>query len=591
MSQAMKSINAAMGAKEAAAPQIGLGKLPFANFLPAILPLVGALLVLAARIKFGPSVTPADGTLVVLGLLSYIFAAAALVTNFWAPIGFLQRLGLWTGSLGLFFNLSGWLVRWVAAGDRENWIRITENGKTFFSYIPYTNLYDLSVAFAFGAAFTTLLISNRPNTRFVGAISFPLIMLILLMAVFIGDRFVDLPPVLDSYWRPIHVGVASLSYGVALVSFALSVVYLIKDGVKSEAIGVAVTAFFTAGYVVVWLMGGFKAFDPLSFNYSLNPVLAGSEGITNIAARIPLPGVGLFHALSLMALVGMAVCFLIYFYKKTAGERSKGVNGAAAVVAVPGVAILSSLPLVALIGMVIALVMIHLYKDSEGARRIGHWLLRGSIIFQVVAIALFFYHVKTMTNVGSRVSADQYYNIGYQLMGDNNAGQPNAAGQPAANVMQYGSNFMTMSGDSLILNLRSNPIEIASLFAMLVASIFAAIIGFRSEKLRANLPALEKIDSLIYKTVGVAFAGLAILLVTGAVWANESWGRYWGWDSKETGALVAWLSYAGYLHTRIAHGWSGRRSAYFALVGFLLVIFTYLGVSYILPGLHSYAKL
>ncbi len=591
MSQAMKSINAAMGAKEAAAPQVGLGKLPLANFMPAILPLVGALLVLAARIKFGPSVTPADGTLVVLGLLSYIFAAAALVTNFWAPIGFLQRLGLWTGSLGFFFNLSGWLVRWVAAGDRENWIRITENGKTFFSYIPFTNLYDLSVAFAFGAAFATLLISNRPNTRFVGAISFPLIMLILLMAVFIGDRFVDLPPVLDSYWRPIHVGVASLSYGVALVSFALSVVYLLKDGVKSEAVGVAVTAFFVAGYVVVWLMGGFKAFDPLSFNYSLNPVLAGPEGIRNIDARVPLPGLGLFHALSLMALVGMAACFLIYFHKKTAGERGKGVAGAAAVVAVPGVAILSSLPLVALIGMAIGLVMIYLYKDSEGARRIGHWLLRGSILFQVVAIALFFYHVKSMTNVGSLVGSDQYYQIGYDLMGTNMGGQPNAAGQPPENVIQYGANFMEMSRDSLTLNLRSNPIEIASLFAMLVASVFVALIGFRSEKLRANLPALEKIDSLIYKTVGVAFAGLAILLVTGAVWANESWGRYWGWDSKETGALVAWLSYAGYLHTRIAHGWSGRRSAYFALVGFLLVIFTYLGVSYILPGLHSYAKL
>ena len=126
MSQAMKSINAAMGAKEAAVPQIGLGKLPFANFLPAILPLVGAFLVLAARIKFGASVAPADGTLVVLALLCYIFAAAALVTNFWAPIRFLQRLGLWTASLGFFFNLSGWLVRWVAAGERENWIRITD---------------------------------------------------------------------------------------------------------------------------------------------------------------------------------------------------------------------------------------------------------------------------------------------------------------------------------------------------------------------------------------------------------------------------------------------------------------------------------
>lgn len=549
MSQAMKSINAAMSAKEAAVPQIGLGKLPFVNFLPAILPLVGAFLVLAARIKFGASAVPADGTLVVLALLGYIFAASALVTNFWAPIGFLQRLGLWTGSLAFFFNLSGWLVRWVAAGDREDWVRMTSQitGEYhfwwFFSYIPFANLYDLSVAFAFGAAFATLLISNRPNTRFVGALSFPLIMLILLMAVFIGDSFIQLPPVLDSYWRPIHVGVASMSYGVALVSFALSVVYLIKDGVKSEAMGVAVTAFFIVGYVVVWLMGGFKAFDPLSFNYSLNPVLIGQlGGLINSGARIPLPGVGILHALSLLTLIGMAVCFLI-----------------------------------------------HLFKNNVGAGRVGHWLLRASLVLQIATIALFFYQIKTMTKVGSLIGSDQFYQIGYQVMGKNSAGQPNAAGQPVENVVAYGANFMTMNGDALVIHLRSNPVEIASLFTMLVATIFVALIGFRSEKLRANLPALEKVDSLIYKTVGVAFAGLAILLVTGAVWANESWGRYWGWDSKETGALVAWLSYAGYLHTRIAHGWSGRRSAYFALLGFLLVIFTYLGVSYILPGLHSYA--
>jgi ABC-type transport system involved in cytochrome c biogenesis permease subunit len=544
MSQAMKSINAAMGATEAAAPQIGLGKFPFANFLPAILPLAGALLLLGARIEFGAAALPSDGRMVIWSLLCYIFATAALTTNFWAPIGFLQRLGLWTGSLGLFFNLSGWLMRWVEAGDRESWIRITENGKTFFSYIPLTNLYDYSVAFAFGAAFATLLISNRPNTRFLGAISFPLITLVLLMAVFIGSHFVNLPPVLDSYWRSIHVGVASLSYGIALVSFALAVVYLIKDGVKSEAIGVAVTAFFIAGYVVVWLMGGFKAFKPLTFSYGLNPVLAGPEGVSNIDARIPLPGVGVFHALSLLTLIGMTVCFLL-----------------------------------------------RIFKNNEGAGRIGHWLLRGSLVFQIVTIGLFFYHVKTMTDIGSAVGRDQYYQIGYQLMGEDNAGRPLAAGQPAADVIATGERFMSMSGGSLSLDLRGNPVEIAALFAMLVATGFVALIGFRSEKLRANLPPLEKIDSLIYKTVGVAFAGLAILLVTGAVWANESWGRYWGWDSKETGALVAWLSYAGYLHTRIAHGWSGRRSAYFALLGFLLVIFTYLGVSYILPGLHSYAKL
>jgi ABC-type transport system involved in cytochrome c biogenesis permease subunit len=413
----------------------------------------------------------------------------------------------------------------------------------FFSYIPFANLYDLSVAFAFGAAFATLLVSNRENTRFVGGLSFPLITLVLLMAIFIGNTFQPLMPVLDSYWRPIHVGVASMSYGVALVSFALAVVYLIKDGVKSEAMGIAVTAFFVVGYFVVWLMGGIKAFDPFSAQYRLNPVLAGPEGVTAIeGGRIPLPGVGVFHTLSLLTLIGMAVCFLVYFL-----------------------------------------------KNNEGARRVGHLLLRASLTFQVATIALLFYQIKMMTKVGSLIGSDQFYQIGFHLLGKNNAGEWNAAGQPVANIVNVGSNFMATSGDALVLNIRSNPVEMASLFAILVATSFVAMIGFRSEKLRANLPALEKIDSLIYKTVGVAFAGLAILLVTGAVWANESWGKYWGWDSKETGALVAWLSYAGYLHTRIAHGWSGRRSAYFAVLGFLLVIFTYLGVSYILPGLHSYA--
>src|SRR5215468_4110852 len=331
MSQAMKSINAAMSAKEAAAAQIGLGKLPFANFLPAILPLVGAFLVLGARIKFGASAVPADFSLVVLAVLCYIIAAASLITNFWAPVRLLQRLGLATASLGFFFNFSSWLIRWVARGEGENWKRMYNqitgeyHSWWFFSYIPFANLYDLSVAFAFGAAFATLLVSNRENSRFVGALSFPLITLILLMAVFIGNNFSPLMPVLDSYWRPIHVGVASMSYGVALVSFALAVVYLVKDGVKSEAMGIAVTAFFFVGYVVVWLMGGFKAFDPLSFSYGLNPVIIGVGEPFAVAARVPLPGVGPLQALSLLTLIGMAACFAIYFYKQKAGERGKGI--------------------------------------------------------------------------------------------------------------------------------------------------------------------------------------------------------------------------------------------------------------------------
>ena len=74
----------------------------------------------------------------------------------------------------------------------------------------------------------------------------------------------------------------------------------------------------------------------------------------------------------------------------------------------------------------------------------------------------------------------------------------------------------------------------------------------------------------MYKTACLAFAGLAMLLITGAIWANESWGRPWGFDSKETGALIAWLTYAAFLHTRISRGWKGRSSAYFAVIGFLV---------------------
>lgn len=536
MSQAIKTINVP------AAPELTVPRWGITNYFPALLPLVGAFALLAVRKAGGPGATPTDGTLIVWALLAYIFAAAALLTNFWAPVPFLQRLGLWAGSFGFFANLGSWLVRWVTSGERENWIRMTNQitGEYhfwwFFSYIPFANLYDLSIAFSFGAAFGTLLWANRQNTQFVGAISFPLTALILLMAIFIGNSFIELPPVLDSYWRPIHVGVASLSYGVALVSFALAVVYLIKDGVKIEAMAVAVVAALLGGYVWVWLQGGIKAFDPLAFTYSLNPVVLQDGRAINSGARVALPGMGFLQGLSLLLLLGMAICFLLY-----------------------------------------------LYKQKEVGRKWGHWLLRASLGVQAVSLGWLFYKMKNMGSVGSLIGENQYYQVGRHLL------DRQAAGQSVENIVGVGANFLAQNSAALVFDVKGNPIEFAALFTALIVTFFIVLFGIRTEQLRAALPPLEKLDNMVYKTVGVAFAGLAILLVTGAVWANESWGRYWGWDAKETGALVAWLSYAGYLHTRIAHGWSGRRSAYFALIGFLLVIFTYLGVSYILPGLHSYA--
>ncbi|WP_258359902.1 c-type cytochrome biogenesis protein CcsB [Moorella sulfitireducens (nom. illeg.)] len=103
-----------------------------------------------------------------------------------------------------------------------------------------------------------------------------------------------------------------------------------------------------------------------------------------------------------------------------------------------------------------------------------------------------------------------------------------------------------------------------------------------------NLPSLAKLDNLLHWSVAIGFPFMTLVLITGAVWAEEVWGRWWGWDPKETWALITWLIYAAYLHARKTYGWRGKRSAIMAIVGFLAVLFTLFGVSLLLPGAHSY---
>lgn len=102
------------------------------------------------------------------------------------------------------------------------------------------------------------------------------------------------------------------------------------------------------------------------------------------------------------------------------------------------------------------------------------------------------------------------------------------------------------------------------------------------------LPSLEKLDNLTYKIISFAMPFLTLLIITGAIWAEEAWGSYWDWDPKETWSLITWLIYAAYLHTRLLKGWKGRKTSIVAIIGFLAVMFTFVGVSYLLPGQHSY---
>jgi ABC-type transport system involved in cytochrome c biogenesis permease subunit len=518
------------------------------GYLPAILTIVGALLVVALRWQMGGERFISDGALMMLSLACYLTAATFYLMNLYAPSEMAQKVGLWTATAGVFFNLSSWGVRWLAAHDRELAI-LQRNGygpeqmPWFFRYIPFANLYDLSLAFAFGAGITTLLIAHRKNFRFLGALSLPLAALILLLARFIGDEFIDLPPILDSYWRPIHVGVASLSYGVALVCFAVAVIYLLKDGIKTEAMAIWSSIFAIA---VIATISRFSVFT--TFAYGASTFLKTETGRRPIPLRLDIPMVGPVLVISGLLLVGVIILFWTY-----------------------------------------------LSKQNEQARLWGHRLLKLSLVTQASAIALLVSQVKTITDVWPRLQEQiardplMYQRLGHWIAEQQEMKPSEIAQIPVERLEMAAREFLQMNGPKLFLSINANPVELAALITGLAATLFVILFSFRTDKLIATLPSKERLDSLMYKTGSVAFAGLAILLITGAVWANESWGRYWGWDSKETGALVAWLTYAAFLHTRISRGWKGRSSAYFAIIGFLLVIFTYLGVSYLLPGLHSYA--
>jgi len=135
----------------------------------------------------------------------------------------------------------------------------------------------------------------------------------------------------------------------------------------------------------------------------------------------------------------------------------------------------------------------------------------------------------------------------------------------------------------------AHPFEVTGLATGLVFSLILLAIKNWESPIRGFLPDTAVLDDLTYKMITIGFPLLTLMLITGSIWANRAWGSYWSWDPKEDWALITWLVYATYLHIRITRGWSGRKSAYFSIAGFAVVMFTFLGVTYLLPGMHAYA--
>lgn len=176
---------------------------------------------------------------------------------------------------------------------------------------------------------------------------------------------------------------------------------------------------------------------------------------------------------------------------------------------------------------------------------------------------------------GSSVGTGGYRDNGYRLQRANdNPLQPQAVVAPTTAKNENKSNVATAVLE-VITTQQQNQAAIAPSMPAPHLSV-------------QRLSLAQTLDNISYRIIGLGFPLLTIGIIAGGVWANEAWGSYWSWDPKETWALITWLVFAAYLHSRITKGWLGRSPAILASVGFVVVWVCYLGVNLLGRGLHSY---
>jgi ABC-type transport system involved in cytochrome c biogenesis permease subunit len=382
---------------------------------------------------------------------------------------------------GLIANALAAAERWYAAG-----------------HPPLASMYETLLSFTVTLAVLTLVVESRYGVRLVGTVTMPLAVLSIVLMHLLPSAAHPLAPALQSTWLHVHVTLAMLAYAACAVSFALALMFLIKDGLRTETFLAWSSALLTGIYAGI--LTGADSSGGLAVAAWNRREGAAILLAPHTPLLVVIPGLGI---LVLLALVVLASPLVLCAWGR---RRSSGIG----------------------------------YVWAERAFLIG-------IFFQLVTIVVFLQRI-------------------------------------------YGKEYPSRQAEGLFpTDPAASPFILAGLLSGLVASLLYLMLAWRRPVLERVLPAAETLDRLTYKTICIALPLLTLMIATGAYWANRTWGAYWSWDPKETWALITWLTYVGYLHMRLARGWRGRRAAYFAILGFAVVIFTFFGVTYLLPGMHAYA--
>jgi cytochrome c-type biogenesis protein CcsB len=382
---------------------------------------------------------------------------------------------------GLLANTGAVAHRWYEAG-----------------HPPFASIYEMLLSFVWALAVLTLVAEKKFGVKVIGTVTMPLAIVGVVLMQLLRTEVRPLVPALQSTWLHVHVTLAMLAYAACALSFALAMMFLIQDKMKTETFLAATSAFTVATYLGI--LTRFEKWGGLSvvaWNAEEKSEVFLSKGIRLF---VVIPDLGWLMVLVLAVVAAPLAFYLVW--RKT---------------------------------------------GRESYIEIANRAVFLSILLQ--SLALVFFILRARNGEYSSLDAD---------------------GQ-----------FPT--------SLAASPFLLSGLVGGIFVSLLYLLLLWRRPDLERMLPGADELDRLTYKTIAIAFPLLTLMIAAGAYWANRTWGSYWSWDPKETWAAITWLVYAGYLHMRITRGWRGRRAAFFAILGFAVVMFTFFGVTYLLPGLHAYA--
>ena len=466
-----------------------------------------------ARAKVEEQQTPTGMTLIVMVGLAIAFLLFMAFLNVVKSGNLLSETNLLfatlifyagAGALYLGFGVTG-TETYVKFASLATWAGLIANTAAVAhrwydaGHPPFASVYEMLLSFVWTLAVLTLIAEKKYDVKVIGTVTMPVAIVGVVLMQLLRTEVHPLVPALQSSWLHVHVTLAMLAYAACALSFALAMMFLIQDNMKTETF-LAVTSASTLAIYASIVLTRFEKWGALSL-VAWDPERKGEVFLSKgVRLFVTIPDLGWLLILTLLVVATPLVCY--------------------------GLAC---------------------WKNNDSYLTFANRGVFLSILLQVMALVMFL-------------------------------------------VRANDGRYPSLDADGLFpTSLAASPFILSGLVGGVFISLLYLLLVWRRADLERLLPTTDNLDRITYKTICLAFPLLTLMIAAGAYWANQTWGSYWSWDPKETWAAITWLVYALYLHMRITRGWRGRRAAYFAIAGFAVVMFTFFGVTYLLPGLHAYA--